>query len=304
MCEHCAPSFDRRALLRRGLIAGSVVATAPLWNAVGALAGSTSSGVETIAMGEDSVAMAGAARVAGSRRIPAPNLTALAAPNVVSRRQWGADESIRVNDRLYAPVRKLIVHHTASANKPRNPADVVRFIQRYNTVDRKFSDTGYNFIVDHKGVIYEGRAARRYSSGEAITGEDARGWGVVGAHAKHNNAGSCGVCLIGDFDNASPTDAAVNSLVSIMAWQASRHRIDAQASDPYIDTHGLQRRFPNISGHRQVGPTLCPGRRLFALLPTLRSEIDKQAGAWAPFTVDVPAVIRHETGPLRALHTQ
>lgn len=258
----------------------------------------TSNGIETAAMGEDSAGTA--KRIAGSRRIAAPNANALAAPSVVTRRQWGADESIRVNQRSYAPVRKLIVHHTASPNRPTNPSEVVRYIQRYNTVDRKFIDTGYNFIIDHKGVIYEGRAARRYAAGEPITGEDNKGWGVVGAHAKHSNAGSCGICLIGDFDKANPTDAAIHSLISVLAWQSSRHRIDAKGSDTYIDTHGQQRRFANISGHRQVGFTACPGRRLFAAMPALRREVAHLAGEWDPFTVDLPAVLRRESGALRS----
>ena len=278
MCTFCTPSLDRRTILRHAIIGGSVLAASPLW--VASLAHS-------------------ATGVVGSARIPDVNTRALSPPAIVSRRQWGANEMIRANQRQFAPVRKLIVHHTASPNNPRNPLEVVRFIQTYYTLDRKYGDTGYNFIIDHKGVIYEGRASRRYSPGEPITGEDSSGWGVVGAHAKNNNAGSCGICLIGDFDTASPTDAALASLTTVLAWKANRHRIDATRSDTYVDIHGKRRTYPNISGHRQIGETLCPGKRLFALLPTIRTEVVYRAGHWAPITVDVPAVIRQESGALR-----
>ena len=238
--------------------------------------------------------------VAVTRDIPAPNAEAIAAPPILTRAQWGADESIRLDNRAYAPIRKLIVHHTASPNKPSNPASVVRDVERYHASGRGFSDTGYNFLIDHKGAIYEGRASRRYSSSEVITGEDAKGWGVVGAHAKGYNAGSCGICLIGDFDTASPTDAAVNSLIWLLAWKASRHRIDANRTDDYFDVYGGHHLFANISGHRQVGRTLCPGPRLYSLLPSIRHEVERRAGSWNSLVVDTPRLVRYEWGALRA----
>ena len=82
---------------------------------------------------------------------------------VIGRISWGADETVRINERQYAPIRKLIVHHTASDNRPANPAAVVRQTYRYHVVGRGFSDIGYNFLIDHRGRIYEGRFARRYA---------------------------------------------------------------------------------------------------------------------------------------------
>ena len=64
---------------------------------------------------------------------------------------WGADETVRINERQYAPIRKLIVHHTASDNRPANPAAVVRQTYRYHAVGRGFGDIGYNFLIDHRG---------------------------------------------------------------------------------------------------------------------------------------------------------
>lgn len=226
--------------------------------------------------------------------------TGLKAPPVAARAVWGANESLRSNDRAYAPVRKLIVHHSASDNKPADPASVVRLIQRSHTTGRGFSDTGYNYLIDHNGAIYEGRAARLYGPNEPISDEDSNGWGVVGAHAKGNNAGSCGICLIGNFDTGSPTDAAVASLVWLLAYKASRHRIDGAGNDEYIDLYGNHRVYANIAGHRQVGQTLCPGKNLYGLLPTIRNEVVRRAGHWDALTVNIPAVIRWEVGQLRS----
>ena len=160
--------------------------------------------------------------------------------------------------------------------------------------------SGYNYLIDHKGAIYEGRAARVYGSGEAISNEDSKGWGVVGAHAKGNNAGSCGICMIGNFDTGSPTDAAVASLVRLLTYKASRYRIDATSSDEYIDLYRNHLVYPNIAGHRQVGSTVCPGRRLYGLLPTIRNEVARRPGHWDAVTVDVPGVVRWEIGKLRS----
>ncbi len=237
--------------------------------------------------------------IRGTRVIPAPNTAGYPPPSIVTRSQWGADESIRGDVRSFAPIRKLIVHHTASANRPSDPASVVRLVDQYHTTGRGYSDTGYNYLIDHRGVIYEGRAARRYAAKEPITGEDNRGWGVVGAHAKGYNAGSCGICLIGDFETATPTDAALSSLVSLLSYKASRHRIDAHGNEEYIDMYGGHHVFPNISGHRQVGQTLCPGSHLFTMLPKLRDEVSANAGAWAAMVVDIPGLIRYEYGHLR-----
>jgi hypothetical protein len=57
---------------------------------------------------------------------------------------------------------KLIVHHTAMEyDTNRTPAEIKASLQRiykYHTIDRDFGDIGYNFLIDHLGNIYEGRA--------------------------------------------------------------------------------------------------------------------------------------------------
>ncbi len=34
----------------------------------------------------------------------------------------------------------------------------IQQIYKYHTLDRDFGDIGYNFLIDHLGNIYEGRA--------------------------------------------------------------------------------------------------------------------------------------------------
>ncbi|HEY5876386.1 MAG TPA: N-acetylmuramoyl-L-alanine amidase, partial [Ilumatobacteraceae bacterium] len=282
MCTACESSFGRRRFIRRALVGGGLVAVAgsvgELLEPHGAAASpaptppsspsAPSSPFEVAAMGEDGVigttdpstttlAAGGSPFSATDGLFQATNAISIAAPPIVRRSQWGADESLRSNQRSYAPIRKLVVHHTASSNHPSNPAAVIREMYGYH-LQRGYTDLGYNFVIDHNGVIYEGRYSRPYGSGEQITGEDTNGWGIVGGHAAAMNGATCGIVLMGDFTASEPTDAAVASLVWLLSWKAARHRIDAINSDPYITRFGARVTTPNVAGHRQIGDTSCP----------------------------------------------
>ena len=291
MCQHCdGDDFDRRRFLRR---AGGVVAAIAAGVVVPDLldpgrADALGAPFEYLNMGEDR-------RPATRQPVPAkkpkpkppPAPPTVTAPTIVTRAQWGADESLRTTERSFAPIRKLVVHHSASPNNPSNPMETVRDIYRYSVQNRNFSDFGYNFAIDHRGTIYEGRYSRQYPDGAVHSGEDTSGRGVVGAHAKGVNAGTCGIVLIGNFMLGSPTDAAISSLCDLLAWKASMHRIDALGSDPFINLVGDHRLFPNIAGHRQTGLTLCPGNRLFSRLDAVRAEVNRRIGSFPPLTIDM-----------------
>ena len=145
---------------------------------------------------------------------------------------------------------------------------------RYHVVGRGFSDVGYNFAIDHRGTVYEGRWARHYAPGERHDGEDGAGFGVVGAHAarrqrrqlRHRphrrlHEGQA------DLGRARPAS------IQLISWKASLHQVDPLGTDEYISIFGLHRTFPNIAGHRQTGQTACPGPLLFNQLP-----LDPRAG--------------------------
>jgi hypothetical protein len=196
----------------------------------------------------------------------------VAQPDIVTRAQWGADESIRKNNQKYAPISKLFVHHTVT-EPDSDPAATVRAIYAYHVQGNGWDDIGYNFLVDPQGRIYEGRWARDYAAGEKPTGEDLDENGVVGAHVLDHNIGSAGVAMIGDFTNGQPTAAARAALVKLMAWKADRHGIDVLANDPFTTSEGAVETFPNLAGHRDAGQTACPGNQLYPLIPGIREEV-------------------------------
>ena len=210
-----------------------------------------------------------------------------AQPPIVARSGWGADESLRFNSNgsekwppAFAPVQKLIVHHTAGANNDRNPAATIRAIYYYHAVTQGWGDIGYNFLIDEAGRIYKGRDSHaKGSTADTITGEDASGNGVTGAHAHEYNSGTVGVALLGTLTNQDATPAAKRALEDLLAWKADTHGIDPHGSSRYTNpVGGNQKVFANIAGHRDVGTTACPGGAFYAGLPEVRDQVAARMG--------------------------
>jgi hypothetical protein len=200
-----------------------------------------------------------------ARRYAEPSAPA-GTPAVISRAGWGADESYRFSDGEeiwppeYRPPQIFIVHHTVTDNNSPNPAAQVRAIYYYHAVTLGWGDIGYNFLVDSQGRIYEGRYG----------GED-EGQTVVGGHALQYNYGSVGIALLGNYQEADPTELMVSGLVDLIAWKASRFNIDPLGSSFFIDDT-----YPNIAGHRDLMNTTCPGNHAYAELPLIRQRVADQ----------------------------
>jgi hypothetical protein len=192
------------------------------------------------------------------------------APDMITRAQWGADESLGDRRRSFATITKSVVHHTATDDQG---SASVQAIHRFHTQSRGWSDIGYNFLVDSVGTIYEGRWARDYLPGEDHTGEDLHGRGVIGAHAGGFNTRSVGIALLGDTSLTAVNDTSLTSIARIIAWKFGPRDLDPYGSSPYRRTNGTTVTFPNICGHKDVISTGCPGTGLYARLPELRDRV-------------------------------
>ena len=211
-------------------------------------------------------------------------------PEVITRAGWGADEGMRKGPVEFAPISKLIVHHTVTPNNDPDPAQTVRAVYAYHTRHNGWNDIGYNFVVDQQGRVYEGRWARVYRPGEAPTGEDESGRGVIGAHAKAVNPGTAGIAVLGDYSGGVvPPGPALDGVIRVLAWKAGRHGIDPRGAAPFTGKDGSPRQFPNIAGHRDVGETGCPGGRLYERLPEIRQRVAEAMGAPAAPPAPAPA---------------
>ncbi|HSK25185.1 MAG TPA: N-acetylmuramoyl-L-alanine amidase [Egicoccus sp.] len=180
-------------------------------------------------------------------------------PAVISRRQWGANESMVRRAPGYATPRFAVIHHTAGSNSysKSQSASVVRGIYSYHVNAQGWNDIGYNILVDRYGQIFEGRAGGLER-------------GVIGAHASGFNTSSIGVSVMGNFDKADIPSVALESVARVVAWKYDLHGIDARASRT-ISQNGKS--INVTTAHRNVGSTACPGRYFYAKMGSLRSRI-------------------------------
>ena len=62
--------------------------------------------------------------------------------------------------RMYVPVKKLVVHHTATTNDYTDAAAEVRAIYVYHAKELDWGDIGYHALIGRDGMVYEGRRGR------------------------------------------------------------------------------------------------------------------------------------------------
>jgi hypothetical protein len=192
-------------------------------------------------------------------------------PAIITRKQWGADESLRKKAPEYAePLKMAIVHHTATTDSyaKEKSDDIVRSIYAYHTKTNGWNDIGYNFLVDRYGQIFEGRYG-------GITKT------VIGAHSLGFNKHSTGISIIGNFGGSKPPEVAMNALKRILAWRLDLGFVDPLGSLTYVSNgsnkykSGVKVSLKTISAHRDVGKTECPGDPLYGALSFLRTAAAK-----------------------------
>ncbi|MGJ5755426.1 peptidoglycan recognition protein family protein [Streptomyces puniciscabiei] len=195
-------------------------------------------------------------------------------PRIVTRRGWGADESLRVGGLVYTKkVKVAFVHHTASGNNYTcaQAPSVIRGIYRYHVDSMGWRDIGYNFLVDKCGTIYEGRAG-------GVTKA------VLGAHTAGFNNNSMGIAVIGSYGATKPPGAAVTAVARLTAWKLGlfgadpRGRTYLTSAGGNLFAKGKNVRLNVISGHRDGFATECPGKWLYAKLGTARSSAARYQG--------------------------
>ena len=135
------------------------------------------------------------------------------------------------------PWEKITVHHSdavgslifnGSASESRA---VVKAIQRHHQTEKGWGDIGYHFLIDARGRVFEGRSLS---------------WqGALAGDAKKNRR-NIGVCLLGNFEQNHPTQAARDALSDLL---------DGLRGDHHIPRKGVYL-------HSEMTSTDCPGRHL------------------------------------------
>ncbi len=155
-------------------------------------------------------------------------------------------------------IKKFIIHHTGEyIDETRDPMELMRAIYYFHTITRGWGDIGYNYVIDKKGNIYEGRYG---------------GPTTVGAHTAYHNVASMGVSLMGNFETEKPTEKQLKVLELTLADHAVRYGVNPTGKSLFLGTMSQ-----NISGHRDVArkghATACPGKNLHELLPEIRKKV-------------------------------
>jgi hypothetical protein len=221
--------------------------------------------------------------------------SAVTQPAIMTRAQWGADESLRNGFAGYGETIKAgFVHHTTGASDytATEVPGMIRAIYAYHTETLGWSDIGYNFLVDRFGRLHEGR------------------WGgvdrpVIGAHTGGFNTNTVGIAALGDHETSPVPDAVMTGFGQLLGWKLGLYGADPHGRVTLTSGGGDSNRYPTgqavdfnvISGHRDASYTLCPGQHLYPRLPEIRSEAAAFMGRPGPFRAVTPArVLDTRTG--------
>lgn len=204
-------------------------------------------------------------------------------PNVISRKQWGADETVRCEEPTYDDgLGGVTVHHTAGRNdySKAESAAIVRAIYTYHAKTLGWCDLGYNALVDKYGQVFEGR----------FGGLDKT---VQGAHAGGFNENTSGVALMGTYGTEKPSHQAIEAIGRFIGWRTRIAGLDPKGKTTMYSEgtefsrypQGQAVRLPTVFAHRDVGNTSCPGDAAYAQMDRIR---DIAASAAAPPKEDPP----------------
>ena len=124
---------------------------------------------------------------------------------------------------------QVVIHHTG------NPTDDDLSAAEINASHkaRGWSCIGYHYVVRKDGTVEQGRPH----------------W-TVGAHAYGHNSHTIGIHVCGNFEIGEPTSEQIESLAMLLANLCT--------------DYGLTIDRDHVVGHRELMPTACPGRKLFA----------------------------------------
>lgn len=205
-----------------------------------------------------------------------------AVPEVISRKAWGADESLRFDkggDPTWpienVKVEKFVIHHTASsklvadADGSGQYKTMMKNLYNYFVASKTWSDRGatiqgygdfgYNYVIDPNGNIYEGRAG---------------GNGTVGGHAIGFNSGSVGISVLGNYQDGSATQTNTElspkvraSLERLIGWIAANNSLDLNRVTTFYS-----KSIDGVVGHKEVYSTSCPGNVIFDQLAGIQAQ--------------------------------
>lgn len=196
------------------------------------------------------------------------------APTIITRAQWGADESRVGGVSTASEIHGVVIHHTEGSNtySQAESAQQVRGILDYHTRVRGWADIGYNFLVDRYGQVFEARHGGMTKN-------------VIGAHVGGFNTGTVGISVMGSFTASAPPQVAIDAALSVATWKM----LGTMLTDPWERTSytggaGATKykdqtvSLPRLLAHRDIGSTDCPGGAFYDLMNNVRNDVRGRIG--------------------------
>ena len=162
----------------------------------------------------------------------APRPAAGGTGGYLPRRRWTSDGPKNWLADPMGRVTRITLHHDGMSpffgRTASDAADRLELIRRSH-LGRGWADIGYHFAIDPQGNVWEGRPLN-----------------LQGAHVKDQNEQNIGVVVLGNFQEQSPTPAAVATVDRFVAQLMRTYRVPLRS----------------VYTHQELGPTVCPGYHL------------------------------------------
>ena len=126
-------------------------------------------------------------------------------------------------------IKQIVIHHTASSRDNTTLASVDAW---HKARDFTFSSLGY-YVGYHYLILGTGEVIQTRRDNE------------IGCHSIPND-GKLGICLTGNFETETPSEAQLKSLKELLDKKLKEYNLDNWA----------------IKGHRELSNTACPGKNL------------------------------------------
>jgi peptidoglycan hydrolase-like amidase len=188
-------------------------------------------------------------------------------PKIISRAEWGANESYMTWASEYDTPKAFVIHHTAGEEGAlnSNQMSVVRNLYYGHAKSNGWGDIGYNYVIDVSGNIYEGRSG---------------GGGVVAGHTLGYNNGTIGIVLIGDYNVRNVETPQYDALMSLIAYKAFQYNIN-----PTGQVYLKNKTISTVVGHRDLNATACPGNTLYERIQDLKGKANTKLNIYPAKTI-------------------
>jgi hypothetical protein len=177
------------------------------------------------------------------RPMPQP----LGPTGVVTRREWTAAVPVTALANPMGGINRITIHHDGMPPVTlKSKADVAHRLEliRRAHANKGWADIGYHYALDPQGRVWECRPII-----------------YQGAHVKDNNERNMGILVLGNFEEQTPTSAALTALDTFVADRMNALRIP----------------ISRVLTHQEISPTACPGRHLQGYMVATRQSRGRMA---------------------------